>query len=86
MSYKIEVLTVGGGESWDGNELRFATEKEAEVYAMDLSMRWSAVTDWRIAESDDPVTHSLTPHRHPERMWVRAPVEARKRDYTNDAP
>jgi hypothetical protein len=53
MSYKPEVKTPGSG--WSGNATRFATQEEAEGYVFDLMMRWTAVEDTRVVESDDPV-------------------------------
>ena len=57
MSYVPEVIADNSGQ-WCGNGLRFATKKEAEEYAHDLSMRWFAVKDTRASESDDPVSHT----------------------------
>lgn len=51
-SWKAEVIADSSGE-WVGNALRFATKEEAEAYAMDLSMRWTAVRDWRAVPSED---------------------------------
>jgi hypothetical protein len=57
MSWKPEVQTDATGK-WYENALRFATRQEAENRARDLSMRWSAVREWRAAESTDPVNYS----------------------------
>lgn len=57
MSWKPEVQTAGDGEAWTGNALRFATKEEAESYAFDLSMRWTAVKNTRAVESSDPVNY-----------------------------
>jgi len=59
MSWKPEVITDDTGK-WYGNALRFATQREAELSAMDLSMRWTSVRDWRATESDDPVNYSIS--------------------------
>jgi len=56
MSWKPEVIADSSGK-WYGNALRFATKREAELSAMDLSMRWTSVRDWRATECDDPVRH-----------------------------
>jgi hypothetical protein len=56
MSWKPEVIADSGGK-WAGNALRFATREEAEWQVYDLSMRWLAVRDIRVVESEDPVTH-----------------------------
>lgn len=53
-SYKVEVIA-DSSEQWAGNAVRFATRKEAEEYAQDLYLRWTAVRDWRVIESDEPV-------------------------------
>lgn len=42
------------------NGLRFATKEESDTYALDLSMRWLAVIEWRSVESNDPVTHEIS--------------------------
>jgi hypothetical protein len=56
-SFKAEVLADASGE-FVSNGLRFATREAAESYAQDLAMRWTAVRDWRVVESTDPVTQS----------------------------
>jgi hypothetical protein len=55
-SFKPEVQT-GGGSTWSGNALRFATRQEAETYVADLFSRWTMVSNTRVIESDDAVTH-----------------------------
>ena len=57
-SYKPEVQTLGDGDKWNGNGLRFATEQEAFDNAYNLSMRWMLVTNYRAVESDDPVNYA----------------------------
>jgi hypothetical protein len=54
MSYKPEVIA-GRSNEWTGNALRFATEREAEIFVRDLARRWTLVVDWRVVHSDDPV-------------------------------
>jgi hypothetical protein len=44
---------------WVGNATRFASETEAQIYVIDLSMRWTSVRDTRVVESDDPVTYEI---------------------------
>jgi hypothetical protein len=57
MSWKPEVQT-GNDPVWYGNGLRFATQQEAFDNAFNLSMRWTAVHDYRASESDDPVNYA----------------------------
>ena len=57
MSWKIEVVVDDSGE-WEGDPLRFETQREALAYARDLEFRWSVVRDKRIVKSQDPVNHS----------------------------
>ena len=57
MSWKIEVVVDDSGE-WEGDPLRFETQREALAYARDLEFRWSAVRDNRVVKSEDPVNHS----------------------------
>jgi hypothetical protein len=54
-SYKPEVQADSSGK-WTSNALRFASETEAQIYAVDLAIRWTAVRDTRVVESGDPVT------------------------------
>jgi hypothetical protein len=58
MSFAPQVTT-GSDPKFYGNALRFATREEAEASAFDLSMRWTAVRDWRVVESDDPVNYAI---------------------------
>lgn len=57
MSYAPMVRTTDFGP-FAGNALRFATEKEAQMWLDDLMCRWFAVTDTRVDESTDPVNYS----------------------------
>ena len=61
MSWMPEVIADSSGQ-WAGNGLRFANRAEAEAYALDLSLRWTAVRETRATESPDPVTHRWTGH------------------------
>src|ERR1700694_4363842 len=56
MSFKPEVIADPSGK-WCGNALRFATREEAEANVQDLMMRWFAVRETRVVESDDPVNY-----------------------------
>jgi hypothetical protein len=56
MSFKPEVIADASGK-WCGNALRFATREEAAANVQDLMMRWFAVTETRVVESDDPVNY-----------------------------
>src|SRR6202011_731565 len=56
MSFKPEVIADPSGK-WAGNALRFATREEAEANVQDLMMRWFAVRETRVVESDDPVNY-----------------------------
>src|ERR1700687_2535925 len=52
MSFKPEVIADTSGK-WCGNALCFATSEEAEANVRDLMMRWFAVREIRVVESDD---------------------------------
>jgi len=58
MSWKSEVIADNSGK-FAGNALRFASKEEAERYVGDLSMRWLAVRDTRVVESDEPVNYAI---------------------------
>jgi hypothetical protein len=51
-SYKVGVKTPGDRD-WNSNGLRFASAADAEVYAVDLAYRWTAVQDWTVLPSND---------------------------------
>jgi hypothetical protein len=55
MSYKVEVLA-GATENWNANSLRFETQEQAESYAQELTQRWPDVREYRVVESEDPVS------------------------------
>lgn len=57
VSYRPEVQADATG-IWYHNTLRFATRKEAEDQVRDLSMRWTAVRETRVVETDDLATHA----------------------------
>lgn len=80
MSFKADVIADNSGK-WVSNALRFATEKEAQVYVDDLMMRWTAVRDTRVTESDDPVNAELeqTGEQRWRLQYVTAPDEAARR-------
>ncbi|MGV8080985.1 MAG: hypothetical protein AB2L22_13125 [Syntrophales bacterium] len=52
MSYRVDVRTIGD-PGYYSNGLRFRDQADAESYAVDLSLRWLAVEDYRIVESMD---------------------------------
>jgi hypothetical protein len=56
-SWKPEVIADSSGK-WCGNQLRFATKKEAEQNVADLASRWFSVTETRVVESDEPVNYT----------------------------
>jgi hypothetical protein len=62
ISYKPEVVADSSGK-WVSNATRFASETEAQIYVLDLAMRWTSVRDTRVVESDDPVTYEIVDGR-----------------------
>jgi len=54
-SFKVEVIADDSGQ-WTSNALRFDSKRAAETYAKDLFSRWTAVKEWRVVETKDPVT------------------------------
>jgi hypothetical protein len=59
-SWKIEFAIDDTGE-WEGDPCR---SDEALTSARDLGLRWSAIRDWRVVESRDPVNQ---PRRRADR-------------------
>jgi hypothetical protein len=58
-SWKPEVIADDSGK-WGGNALRFARYEDAQAYVLDLALRWTAVREIRVIESDDPVNEGST--------------------------
>ena len=58
-SYAPEVIADSSGK-WCGNGLRFATRQEAEQNVFDLSMRWFAVRETRVVESEEVPNYTYT--------------------------
>ena len=69
MSWRIEVMADDSGK-WESDPHRFATKQEALAYARDLDLRWAALRDRRVVESDDPV----------DSRWTRQGVAAITQD------
>lgn len=57
MSFKPEVQAANNGDKWFDNAIRFETEKESELYVLDLFCRWSGATATRTVPSDDPANY-----------------------------
>jgi hypothetical protein len=57
MSSWAPEVSVDASGKWSGNAVRFATKDEAEAWAFDRMMRWTAVRDTRVVESQDPVNY-----------------------------
>lgn len=52
-SYIVEVIADNSG-TWCGNQLTFASHRDAEAYAIDLARRWTSVRDYRVVEVVSP--------------------------------
>lgn len=83
-SFKVSVITPGDRD-YTSNALRFATHDEAQEYGEDLALRWTAIEDWRVDASDEPVTVTLDAEgryptvrlrRHPEAVMTKAVIWA----------
>lgn len=55
VSFKVEVIADSSGK-FCSNGCRYATREAAEKAGKSLAMRWTLVREWRVAESDEPVT------------------------------
>lgn len=49
--YRVEVIADNSG-NWVGNGLLFADRAAAEAYGVDLTMRWTAVREYRVVPVD----------------------------------
>jgi len=56
MSFKVEVIADSSGK-WTGNAIRLPDSKQAIEYGNDLFSRWTAVSEMRVVESEDPVNY-----------------------------
>ena len=54
MDYRIQVNVSGDKDedTWTGNAVLFPTPTEADEYARDLFMRWTAVKFWRVVDEN----------------------------------
>lgn len=57
MSYKVEVIADETGK-WIPNGQRWASKEATDAYAVALQWRWTAVRDFRVVETEDPVTEA----------------------------
>jgi hypothetical protein len=55
-SFKVELIADTTGE-WYGNQPRFATAEEAELYASDISSRWTSVRQSRVVPDEQPANY-----------------------------
>lgn len=60
-SYAPEVIADSSGKFF-GNALRFATHREALENVLDLSMRWYAVRETRVVETEDEPNYTYIGH------------------------
>ena len=74
MSWKPEIST-DGGKTFSQNAQTFATKEEAEIMARDIFSRWMLATDYRAAESDEPVNYRLEELADGGRMLLPLSVE-----------
>lgn len=51
--YRVDIAAAGE-TTWASNALRFSTVADAEAYALDLAMRWTAVVNWRVVLDTTP--------------------------------
>jgi hypothetical protein len=51
-SFKVAVKTAGD-RNWASNGVRFANREAALEWGEDLFMRWTAVTEWEVQESEE---------------------------------
>ena len=50
--YIVQVVA-DNSDIFCGNGLRFETQKQAEEYALDLSLRWIAVRKWQVIDTEN---------------------------------
>lgn len=67
-----------------GNAMVFATEKEAKIYGRDKFMSWWGADDWRVVETDMPVTYALVQDEEQENAYHLVWVEETKPIITED--
>jgi len=75
VSYMGEVIADNSGK-FVGNQLRFATEEEAQWYVDDLFMRWTLCREKRVVPSQDPVTDRYERDEDGRLSSVRSKVES----------
>ena len=67
-SWKAEFQVVSDPK-WYDNSIRLPNKEMCDVYALEKSLAWTAVRDFRVVESTDPANYTLltdgTLHRLP---------------------
>lgn len=53
-------VSVPGESHWAGNNLTFVSRAEADAYGFDLTMRWTAVRDYRAVDESVPKKEPLS--------------------------
>lgn len=81
-SFQVEVIADSTGE-WYSNAMRYTNRSDAEDAAVSLAMRWAAVRDYRVVESDDEPNDGKQPA--PVDQQEAAAVAAAVADQGNDA-
>ena len=56
MGFKAEMLAAGSVDDWGTNGLVFKTSRAADLYGLDLLLRWTGAKDHRVVEVDDEPT------------------------------
>lgn len=74
MSYNVWVTTTGDNGSWSSNRVEYDTINDAIQAGRDLFMRWFAVENWAVIESDlfDGNIQTATVRIHAEHMNDRS--------------
>jgi hypothetical protein len=56
-SWKVQFQVVNS-PTYHDNAVRFEEHLEADFYALDKMLAWTACTDYRIVKSDDPANYA----------------------------
>jgi len=61
-SFAGEVIADSSGKFY-GNQMRFATKREAENYIANLMFKWTAVRETRVVKTNDPVNYRFVDYQ-----------------------
>lgn len=74
--WKVLIKTAGD-TSWVSNELRFDSKEEADKYADKLSLKWTAMTEWKSVPAEEETIATVSQQSFPigyRKSFLKTPI------------